>query len=194
MTGSTVALSPSAPPSDLDRGHYTRPAIGLHWLMAALIVCSLTLGYYMAGLPFSPSRIRLFNYHKWLGITILVLAAARLLWRLSHRPPAMPSDLPAWQRGAAHGVHGLLYVLFFAVPLVGWAYSSAAGFPIVYLGLIPLPDWVSPDAALAKRLEVLHAWLAYGLAGIVALHVLAALKHGFDDPVGYLRRMTSSSP
>lgn len=194
MTGSTAEASLSGQSTDLDRGHYSRPAIGLHWLMAALIVCSLTLGYYMAGLPFSPTRIRLFNYHKWLGITILALAAARLLWRLSHRPPAMPSDLPAWQRGTAHGVHALLYVLFFAVPLVGWAYSSAAGFPIVYLGLIPLPDWVSPDAALAKRLETLHAWLAYGLAGVVALHVLAALKHGFDDPVGYLRRMTTSSP
>jgi cytochrome b561 len=161
--------------------------------MAGLIIFTLTLGYYMSGLPFSPSRIRLFSYHKWIGITLLGLAAARLSWRLSHRPPALPSGLPAWQKGLAHGVHWLLYGLFFAVPLAGWAYTSAAGFPVVYLGVIPLPDWVSPDKELAKQLEILHAWLAYGLATVVALHVAAAVKHGFEDPTGYLQRMLSST-
>ncbi len=194
MSSSVDVATVPQPVGSPDRGHYTAPAIGLHWLMAVLIVCSLTLGYDMVGLPFSPTRIRLFNYHKWLGITILGLAAARLLWRLFHRPPALPSALPAWQRVAAHGVHGLLYALFFAVPLAGWAYSSATGFPVVYLGVVPLPDWVSPDAGLARRLATLHAVLAYGLASIVAVHVLAALKHGFDDPVGYLRRIVSSKP
>ncbi len=172
---------------------YTKTAIALHWLMAVLIVGTWTLGYTMSGLPFSPSRIRLFNYHKWIGITILALAATRLLWRLSHRPPALPAGLPTWQQGSAHVVHWLLYALFFAVPLAGWAYTSAAGFPVVYLGILPLPDWVSPDQQLAKQLAALHAWLAYSLAGIVALHVAAALKHGFDDPSGYLRRMLSST-
>lgn len=163
--------------------------MAFHWLMAALIVGTLTLGYYMSGLPFSPSRIRLFNYHKWIGITILGLAAGRLLWRLFHRPPALPDPLPAWQKGSAHAVHGFLYALFFAVPLAGWAYTSAAGFPVVYLGILPLPDWVPPDKALAKQLETLHAWLAYGLAAVVTLHVAAALKHAFEDPIGYLQRM-----
>jgi cytochrome b561 len=185
--------SPAARYTAHHTAHYTATAIGLHWLMALLIVCALTLGYYMSGLPFSPSRIRLFNYHKWLGITILAIAAARLLWRLSHRPPAFPA-MPAWQRSTAHAVHWLLYGLFFAVPLAGWAYSSAAGFPIVWLGLVPLPDWVSPDKALAARLATLHAVLAYSLAAVVVLHVVAAIKHGFDDPVGYLQRMTSIGP
>ena len=170
---------------------YTSAAIVLHWLMAVLIVCALILGYLMSGLPFSPSRIRLFNYHKWLGITILALAAARLLWRLFHRPPTLPTDLPRWQRGTAHAVHALLYVLFFAVPLAGWAYSSATGFPIVWFGVLPLPDWVAPDKALAERLETLHAVLAYSLAAMVLLHVAAAVKHAFEAPRTYLRRMTS---
>ena len=174
-----------------DNGHYTTTAIALHWLMALMIVSSLTLGYYMSGLPFSPARIRLFSYHKWLGVTILAIAAVRLLWRLAHRPPALPA-MAAWQRYGAHGVHGLLYVLFFAIPLSGWAYSSAAGFPVVYFGVIPLPDWVSPDKALAARLVTVHAVLAYSLAGVVVLHIAAALKHGFEDPVGYLQRMLSS--
>ncbi len=176
------------------RDHYTSTAIGLHWLMALLIVGALSLGYYMTGLPFSPSRIRLFNYHKWLGMTILVLAALRLSWRLFHRPPPIPDHVPRWQRGAAHGVHWLLYAFFFAVPLAGWAYTSAAGFPVVWFGVLPLPDWVAPDPQLAKRLESLHAWLAYGLAAIVVVHVLAAFKHGFEEPIGYLDRMLSSRP
>jgi cytochrome b561 len=133
----------------------------------------------------------LFNYHKWIGMTILGLAAARLVWRLFHRPPVLPSRLPSWQRTSAHAVHGLLYALFFAVPLVGWAYTSAAGFPVVYLGVLPLPDWVSPDKALAEQLESLHGWLAYGLAAVVAMHVAAAVKHGLEDRTGYLQRMLS---
>lgn len=174
--------------------HYTTPAIVLHWLMALLIVGALSLGYYMAGLPFSPSRVRLFSYHKWLGITIMALAAIRLLWRLSHRPPTIPDYVPAWQQWAAHAGHWLFYALFFAVPLAGWAYSSAAGFPIVYFGVLPLPDWVLPDPALAKQLESLHAVLAYSLAAVVTVHVAAAIKHGIDEPVDYLHRMLSSKP
>ena len=175
----------------MDSGRYTTTAIALHWLMALMIVSSLTLGYTMSGLPFSPSRIRLFSYHKWLGVTILAVAAVRLSWRLGHRPPTMPA-MAAWQRRGAHVAHGLLYALFFAVPLSGWAYSSAAGFPVVYFGVLPLPDWVSPDKALAARLVTVHAVLAYGLAAIVVVHVAAALKHGFEEPVGYLQRMLSS--
>lgn len=175
--------------SPTTRTHYTATAIALHWLMAAMIVGALSLGYYMSGLPFSPSRIRLYNYHKWLGVTILAIAAGRLLWRLTHRPPELPSYLPAWQQWTAHAGHWLLYALFFAVPLAGWAYSSAAGFPLVYFGVLPLPDWVSPDKALAKQLATLHAVLAYSLAAVVAGHIAAAIKHGFEDPTGYMQRM-----
>ncbi len=169
---------------------YTPTAIALHWLMAALILGALGVGWYMADLPLSPSRVRLFNYHKWVGMTILSLAAARLLWRLFHAPPPLPLDMPRWQQRTAHAVHGLLYGLFFAVPLAGWAYTSAAGFPVVYLGLIPLPDWVPVDKPLAERLALVHAVLAYSLAAAVVLHVAAAFKHAFDDrSAGTLRRL-----
>ena len=177
-----MPLAPRAP-------RYTAPAVALHWLMAALIVTALVLGWYMADLPFSPSRVRLFNYHKWLGVSILALAGGRLLWRLFRRPPALPSHLPRWQARSAHAVHGLLNALFFAVPLTGWSYSSAAGFPIVWFGVLPLPDWVSPDQVLAKTLENVHAWVAYALAAVVALHVAAAFRHAATDGPGSLRRM-----
>ncbi len=188
----TTAVDPShaSRESRAANGRYTRTAIALHWTMAVLIVANVVLGWTMSDLPFSPARIRLFNYHKWTGITILLLAAARLAWRLGHRPPPIPDDVTAWQRRAAHAVHGLLYALFFAVPLAGWAYSSAAGFPITFLGLIRLPDWVPVDEALAKQLMSLHATLAYGLAAVVVLHVAAALRHAMHEPVHYLRRIT----
>lgn len=167
---------------------YTAPAIVFHWLLALMIVVSFSVGTYMADLPLSPTRLKLFNWHKWAGITILTLSALRLLWRLMNRPPAdLPA--PAWQRRAAHLTHWGLYALFFAVPLVGWAYSSAAGFPVVLYGVLPLPDFVSPDKALAEAIKPWHERLAWLLAVLVVLHVAAALKHHFIDKDGLLLRM-----
>lgn len=170
------------------RTRYTRPAIALHWLLALMIVGAFGFGLYMTGLPFSPQRLKLYNWHKWAGVTILALTALRLLWRLAHRPPAPPA-MPAWQRRAAAASHGLMYVLFFAIPLVGWAYSSAAGFPIVWFGVLPLPDFVPVDKGLAEALKPWHGWLAWALAALVVLHVAAALKHQFIDRDGLLSRM-----
>ncbi len=167
---------------------YTGTAIALHWLLALMIVGSFAVGSYMVDLPFSVTRLKLYNWHKWAGVLILALSAARLLWRLTHRPPP-DLPMPAWQRRAAHGAHLALYVLFFAVPLMGWAYSSAAGFPIVLFGVLPLPDFVPVDRELAEALKPWHGWLARALAAVVLLHVAGALKHRFIDRDGLLRRM-----
>jgi len=167
---------------------YSHTAIALHWLLALLIAGNFALGVYMHELPFSMTRLKLYNWHKWAGVTILALSAARLLWRLSHQPPAdLPA--PAWQQRAAQWAHRALYLLFFAVPLSGWAYSSAAGFPIVWFGVLPLPDFVSPDRALSEAIKPLHAAFAFALAAVVLLHVAAALKHHFVDRDGLLLRM-----
>jgi cytochrome b561 len=167
---------------------YTGLAMVFHWLLALMIVGSFSVGVYMSDLPFSVTRLKLFNYHKWAGITILALSALRLLWRLTHRPPP-DLPMPGWQRLAAHAAHWALYVLFFAVPLMGWAYSSAAGFPVVVFGVLPLPDFVSPDKALAEVLKARHGQLAFALAVVVVVHVAAALKHHFIDHDGLINRM-----
>ena len=177
--------TPSAQPFT---SRYSAVAIALHWVLALMIVASFCFGVYMSDLPFSPQRLKLFNYHKWAGITILLLSALRLLWRLGHKPPA-DLPMPAWQRTAAHAAHWAMYALFFAVPLAGWAYSNAAGFPIVWFGVLPLPSLVGADKALAESLKELHGVLAYGLAAIVVLHVAGALKHQLIDQDGLLRRM-----
>lgn len=167
---------------------YDTVAIGFHWLLALLIIGSFTVGVYMTDLPMSLTRLKLYNWHKWAGVVVLGLSALRLLWRLTHQPPA---DLPAprWQQWAAHAVHIALYGLFFAVPLVGWVYSSAAGYPIVLFGQIPLPDFVSPDKALAEAIKPWHERLAFLMAFLVLAHVGAALKHQFIDRDGLLKRM-----
>ena len=167
---------------------YHPVSMALHWLLALMILGSLGAGLYMTGLPFSPARLKLYNWHKWAGTTILILSAARLLWRLTHRPP--PSlPMPIWQSRVAHATHAALYALFFAVPLAGWGYSSAAGFPIVLFGVLALPDWLPVSRELADGLKTLHHWLAYALAAVVALHIAAALKHHFIDRDGLLKRM-----
>ena len=172
---------------------YSAPAIALHWLLALAILGSMGLGWYMSDLPFSPQRLKFYNWHKWAGITILALSLLRLLWRMTHRPPALPAPIatamPSWQLRTYHATHHLMYLLFFAVPLVGWAYSSMAGFPIVWFGVLPLPDFVPVDKELAKLVKPVHAILAYTLLSLVVLHVAAALKHQFVDRDGLLDRM-----
>jgi len=170
------------------KSEYTTPAIALHWLLAMALAVSFSVGLYMADLPFSPQRLKLYNWHKWAGVTILALSIARLLWRLTHRPPA-ELPMPAWQARASHFTHSALYLLFFAVPLVGWAYSSAAGFPVVWFGVLPLPDFVPVDKSLADAIKPWHGALAWALAALAVLHVAGALKHQFIDRDGLLARM-----
>jgi cytochrome b561 len=182
MPSPTLTTMPAAP------ARYDNVAIAFHWLLALMIVGSFGVGLYMSDLPFSIQRVKLFNWHKWAGMTILALTLLRLLWRLSHRPPAeMPG--PPWQQWAAKATHRAMYALCLVIPLVGWAYSSAAGFQIVVFGVLPMPSLMDTDKALAETIKPLHGWLAYALAALVAMHVAAGLKHHFVDHDGLLRRM-----
>jgi cytochrome b561 len=169
---------------------YTNTAILLHWLIAILIIGTFTLGLVMTDIPgLTPAKLRYFSWHKWAGVTVLGLAALRLLWRLFHRAPAYPGALPAWQRHAAHALHGLLYLLIFGVPLSGYLYSLAAGVPVVWFGLFKLPVVIGPDPVLKPLLKAVHYWLNMLMAGLVGLHVAAALKHLLLDRDRIMQRM-----
>ena len=165
----------------------------LHWVLGLTILGLFGMGLYMTSLPFSPARLKLYNWHKWAGITLLALSVLRVLWRATHRPPALPASIahamPAWQHWAHHGTHYVMYALFFLVPLIGWAYSSAAGFPIVVFGVLPLPDFVPVDKALAELIKPFHELSAFALIGLAGLHIAAALKHQLVDKDGLIGRM-----
>jgi len=168
---------------------YTTPAIVLHWLVALLIFVGFPLGVYMHELPLSPTKLQLYSYHKWIGITVLLMAGLRVTWRLSHRPPPLPGSVVRWQRQASAVVHGLLYVLMLAIPLSGWLMSSAKGFPVVWFGVLPLPDLVDKNRELGDLLVGVRQALNFTLLGLVILHVGAALKHHFIERQPFLQRM-----
>ncbi|HEY9098046.1 MAG TPA: cytochrome b [Thiobacillus sp.] len=168
---------------------YSPPAIVLHWLIALLIFVTFPLGVYMQDLPLSPDKLQLYSYHKWIGVTILLLASLRVMWRVTHTPPPLPDDMARWQRRASQAVHGLLYVLMLAIPLSGWLMSSAKGFQTVWFGVLPLPDLIGKDKALGDLLAGVHQALNFSLLALVFLHVGAALKHHFFERQPFLQRM-----
>ena len=171
-------------------GHYARynrGAVILHWLIAALIVANLAIGLFHESLPRGAIPI-----HKSIGFTVLALSALRLLWRLTHRPPRIPRDVPAWQRLAASLSHWTFYLLMFALPVSGWVFVSAAvpRRPLDYFGLFPLPYLpVVQDKSVNAPFHQGHVVMGWIMLGLLALHVVAALKHHFLDRDTVLARM-----
>ncbi|MBP6018038.1 MAG: cytochrome b [Burkholderiaceae bacterium] len=168
---------------------YTRTAIFLHWLVALGLVGTFALGFYMQDLPLSPNKLKLYSWHKWAGMTLLVLIVVRLAWRMAHKAPKLPATMGPMARLAAHVGHWLLYSLMLAIPVSGWLMSSAQGFQVVWFGILPLPDLVSKDAALGELLNDVHVVLNYTLLVAVIGHVAAALQHHFIKKDNVLTRM-----
>ncbi|MFO1397827.1 MAG: cytochrome b [Burkholderiales bacterium] len=168
---------------------YGPVAVALHWLSALLVLAGFALGVWMTGLALSPATLRWYGWHKWIGITVFLLAALRLAWRWHAPPPTWPPALPAWQRRGALLAHRALYALMLAVPLSGWLYSSATGVSVVYLSLVPLPNLVPKDKALAGAMLAVHQSLNATLALLVLVHVAAAAKHQWIDRDEILSRM-----
>ena len=147
----------------------------LHWTMAVMILAMLFIG---VGMVASLSDYHwLVSIHKPLGVLILILVAIRLVNRLLNPAPPIPAGMPAWQRFAAHGSHVVLYVLMFALPLVGWGMLSAARYPIVLYGPLELPPILPHDAALYAVLRTAHTVLALLLFATFIAHFGAALMH-----------------
>jgi len=174
---------------------YNAAAIAFHWTMALLIFAAFPLGLYMHDMPLSPDKLRLYSYHKWIGVTAVLLTCVRALWRSFNHAPPSPGSLSRWEKVVAPAVHYLLYALMFAAPISGWLLSSAQGFQTVWFGIIPLPDLLGRDKAMAHLLEQVHSTLNYFLLVLVAGHTIAALRHHFvthDDVLAqmlpFLRR------
>jgi len=172
---------------------YGGVARALHWLTALLIFALFALGWYMADLELAdPNKFRLYQIHKSIGITVFLLALLRLGWRLTHKAPPWPAHMAPWERFAAASAHWALYGLILLQPFLGVLQSNAANFPIVFWGGFELPALIGPDQALADILLSLHHLFANVIAGLVLLHVSAALRHHIQLKDDVLRNMMPS--
>lgn len=157
--------------------HFSALARMLHWTMAALIVAMLFIGVAMVA-TVSHAHATLIALHRPLGAALLVLALIRVGVRLKNGSPALPDDMPSLQRFAAKASHLLLYGMFIAMPLIGWAMLCAGGYPVTLFGTWHLPAIVPQNVALFALLRALHTWLAFALFATVLAHIAAALFHG----------------
>lgn len=169
---------------------YDAVAMALHWIIAVGVLTQIFLGLWMIDIPKQPVGVRAywFNLHKSIGITVGLLVLVRVGWRLTHRPPPLPPTIPTWQSQAAKASHVLLYVCMITMPLAGYLGSVFSGYPIKYFGS-PLPGWGWKDDGLKEFFSTVHYSAAMSFIALIAIHVLAALKHGFIDRDGVLQRM-----
>jgi cytochrome b561 len=164
-------------------------AQSLHWIIVALIITQVILAAIAADLPLGMAKLATLARHKSVGITILLLAIIRLIWRFTNETPALPPTMKPYERVLAHVTHAGLYVLLFAMPISGWMMSSARNFPVSWFNLVQLPDLVKPNTALYEFLRDTHEVLAWTLGIFVVLHVAGALKHHFIMRDDVLKRM-----
>lgn len=175
--------------------HYGAAAIGLHWLIAALIVMLVALGLYMVRLPdvgFNTTKIILVLLHKEIGMLVMALVAVRLAWRELNPLPRLAETLPEWQKVTAVFVHLCFYALMILLPLTGWLMSSAAFIPVSFLNLFTLPHLVPHDEVLFKWLQQIHDGLGYAITVLIVLHAGAALRHHFLLRDDTLRKMLAA--
>ena len=179
--------------------HYTKTAITLHWVIALMIIGQLATGIIMGYKLVDKSILfPMYQFHKSLGLTVLVLSVIRLLWRLTHKAPPLPGHMPLWEKFAAKATHYVFYFFMLAIPFTGWLIvsSSSFGFPTMWFNLFEWPH-IPGIATLADQpkeqvneiSETLHIYMAYALLALLGLHIAAALKHHFIDKDEVLHHM-----
>ena len=171
------------------RNRYSTVSLTLHWLTAALVVAQVLLitAHEATEGPLSREFVQV---HKSVGLTILVLTLGRIVWRLANPAIPLPEAMPRGQKLLARATHVLFYVFLIAMPLVGWAASSAGGREIIWFGLFEWPLLpIGGGRETAGELMDLHEAAAKGLYVLIALHILGALKHQFIDRDNVLHRM-----
>jgi cytochrome b561 len=177
----------SVAPDHRSPAGYTRTAILLHWVIAALVVGNLAGGI-LSDHVSKATAGAIMSVHKPVGITVLALSLVRLGWRLAHGFPRFPGSTPRWDAVVARATHIAFYVLMIAVPLAGWAMVSAGPRPLEWFGLFPIPKLpvseAAADAAYGAHVRLAWLWLL-----LVVLHVAGALKHHLLDRDDVLARM-----
>jgi len=168
---------------------YSLGARILHWLTAIIVLAAIPAGYLMDHLDEGPLADTLYDLHRSLGATLILVVILSLVWRLAHAPPPLPADMGPIEKFAARGVHWALYVLVLAQPIVGWIASSAYPSPVRVFWLFDLPSIWPEDRAFSERLFHAHHLIGYAIAVLVCIHIAAALFHRFVRRDAILRRM-----
>jgi cytochrome b561 len=171
---------------------YTRTAVVLHWLVAAVVFGQFAFGWLMQQIPKSPPGLRAdaFNVHKSIGLCLLALMLFRLGWRIAHPAPPLPA-MPRWQARAAKINHAALYAALIVMPLAGYLGSVWSGYPVKWFG-ITLPAWGGSVPWLKSLMSNVHLATSFVLLTLVVVHVGAALWHATRRD-GVVARMTLSS-
>lgn len=170
-------------------GGYPSTSKWLHWLIAACVLTMIPIAIVMVRVGRGPTQDTLYLLHKSFGILILALMLLRLLNRLIVGAPAPEPSLARWQRTVSSATHGLLYVLLLLMPIVGWLANSAYGAATPFFGLFELPNLVPKDRALADKLFAGHRFTGLVVAGLVLMHIGAALQHFIIHRDRVLQRM-----
>lgn len=168
--------------------HYSRVAVWLHWLVAALILAQFAIGFSMVEIPRNtPARGTWYNVHKSIGLVAAALIFLRLGWRLRHPAPLLPSGVPAWQARAARVNHVLLYACMLTMPVSGYVASNFTRFGVTAFG-VHLPPWGPNNPAVYGAFNGIHVATAFIFVALAALHVAAGIRHllGHD---GIFRRI-----
>ena len=172
-----------------DNMKYGSMAKCLHWLIGVMIIALIIVGLVLDEMEASPDKLKLVGLHKSFGITVLSLAVIRIVWKLQNVSPLLPFHMSGLQKMAAKAGHALLYFFMFAMPLSGWAMSSAAGYSVSVFGWFTMPNLMEPDQELRKFFREAHELLAWGLIAVLAAHVGAALLHHIYYKDNVLLRM-----
>lgn len=161
----------------------------LHWLIVLLILGLGVVGLIMVEMRNSPDKIQVYALHKSFGLTVLALAALRMLWRWYAGAPAPVPGTPRWQEKTASMTHWAMYVLLFAIPVSGWLFNSVSGFPLRWFGLFRVPALVGKNRDLRELTAEVHEWLFWLLVVVVLAHAAAALYHHLFQRDATLARM-----
>jgi cytochrome b561 len=175
--------------SNVDQ-RYTNVAIILHWLIALGVFVLVGIAWYMVDIPKgAPERAFWFNLHKSVGTTIGVLVLIRLWWRLTHRPPALPTSMPAWEITASKTSHALLYTCVILMPVTGFVASQFTKYGVKYFGLFSIGPLFTENKEVRDAIQEVHEIISFVLVALVVVHILAALKHLLLDKDGVFQRM-----
>jgi len=169
---------------------YTRTAMAFHWLIAAMVLVMVGLGWYMNDIPRgTPERTFFYNLHKSIGVTIALLVIVRLWWRWKNPPPPLPASVPSWQVQASRLSHALLYLCLILMPLSGFSASQFTKYGVNYFGLFKIPPLGWENRDIYDLLQGIHGVTATLLVILIALHIGAALKHLLVDRDKVFHRM-----